>query len=387
MKTKLLLFGLFVGYMLTFSSCAEDMDDYIQQKDKELTELNEEDQRIRTELLKQIEVAVADIPQMLRDMKERLEKKIDNSGNEQLTALSNSMSTLNTHLTSKVAETRAYINKNMGKCETDIEAAFVDMENARKLLNTQLAQAIKNGDNDLQERINEMQKLIDIAERYAKKTKANIEGLDDALKVYEAISDTLKVRETQTREMGEKVSILEKQIDLLLQDFAYRYSSEVLTQLTTDQIAVINEKIQKMRQLINEGTGFIGDMDNIVESLDGFLHQAEEVANAIDNDILNEYDSILDEAESLAEEISSIVSDIDGLGAEAAIEEARTKLEEVGAMCEEMTEACEENKTRAEEMFDELDGAREDLNSELEEMRDEVNNVQDLFSEIEEYLN
>lgn len=384
-KHLLPLVACIIGSLI-LASCAADLDEYLQNKEKEMIELQKADELLRADLSQMLLDLKADVLPRITEVQNRLSGKIEADGNDLLAAITDSAVNQTARISARATEVKTYIDNNMNEAKTSIENRFVQLEAARNTLNEQLLKAINDNDAALQADITERLNAINLLENTTNNVKSELEGLETSLVEMEGLATRISGMQQTAENIRERYGEYMRLIDSMLaaiekhinEEVLPTYSADIMIRLkswtNTAKTQVENSEIilAETHDKFNEAERLYSDIVNIMSDFEVYI---EEMMAGIDDamDYADEVNSLVDEITSLASDISDIETDISYASSEG--ESLASYFSTLGGLIDEARIAAAARESEYSTMYDIFDLACQDAGeamSDYDEISDKL---------------
>ena len=307
---------LVAGSVLLLPACNSSR---LRDIDKQLDDLEQEDQRI----LKELGDAIDELEKALLAKIEASNRKLDGD-------IDAAMLDMYTLLHEKMTENQAYLESEVDarkqECDKTITKLYARSENTVKALDAaldkshaDLQEAIKKGDKETEEKLRNLQDMID-------DTRVFVEKVDKEITSYEGKADLLKATGMFKDGAVEKLKTvlkdcsefdLQRHIDRAGEELAWM-SKIKLEELTKDRVEEVKHILELMNNLVDDATQMVDESQSKTEEMSSFVDdwssRADEYYSSLDDystAILDGYDEVLSVYSLYEPEVDSWWSDLE----------------------------------------------------------------------------
>jgi chromosome segregation ATPase len=332
-----------------FGSCGRDMDDYLHEKDLDVVRLQQEDQRLRTQLNTSIAAVRAELlAKIAASETEYNTAAADSKIAAVLATLDGEKAAFNALLTTEVAAAKLQIASAAATMDAAITAKKKDADAMLDRLDTEMLAAIAAGDADKQAQIT-----------------ATVSRLATVQAKFDALNATFLVPMANLEAAVRQLEQAEEDVDRLndffenipdvidaLKSTVLELVEERLANFPSEELLAIDEKIEALNELYEEYLDKISDLDDLVDNvgsdLDNFRDRLADMeskfydfesdidnlysdASSFDELDLSEweavYDTYLTEMEEFADNMDSAAAQLEEYTTSPAVDFGEDKLD------------------------------------------------------------
>lgn len=353
--------------------------------DKEISGLEQEDQRILQELSQAIDDLEKALLGKIEEANEKLNHDIDAAVLDMLDYLKTKMDANQDYLEVELAKRKAECDETVAGIRSKAKEVTDGLNDALDKTQERLQKAIKDGDEDVQEKLLILQENIgraydymDAAEASLKDWEKRIEKLN-ATGMYDHMD---KINETIQQLMKYDI---QEEIDNV-ENYAKKFATIQLDKLSKD-------RLDELHALMNDMNGWVGDAQSfadecetktgeMADNLDDWRGRADDLYGSVDDlkntvnqgflEITIEYDKYASQAEGLLDDVESNYSTLEDMLGQ--IESAASRLD---GITDDLDDALNELQSDS----DNLQATAEDIYTQAQHLYDETQNFADWCDE------
>lgn len=286
-----------IGVLLlgaALASCNYDADAELKALEEEMDRLEQEDQKIRNHFLEKINSLRGRLVDLIAQVEQELNEKIESGRRAVLKKLSEKVNTLTAKINKGFDDTRDYMDDTFSSCRDYITKSFTCLEKCQNALASQIDQARQKGEEDNLKVLLLLEKDLDRVKSGAQSVKASIDGMENQLAKAEEMKKRLERVRIASDDLDEAYSEMERKQLALMQALEDKITDEYLESLTTAQLAEVKKLVAEAESLVDSMEGFKDDISNYSIDAESYLADMEDVAAMLD-DLNSDYGSVVDD--------------------------------------------------------------------------------------------
>lgn len=286
-----------IGVLLlgaALASCNYDADAELKALEEEMDRLEQEDQKIRNHFLEKINSLRGRLVDLIAQVEQELNEKIESGRRAVLKKLSEKVNTLTAKINKGFDDTRDYMDDTFSSCRDYITKSFTSLEKCQNALASQIDQARQKGEEDNLKVLLLLEKDLDRVKSGAQSVKASIDGMENQLAKAEEMKKRLERVRIASDDLDEAYSEMERKQLALMQALEDKITDEYLESLTTTQLAEVKKLVAEAESLVDSMEGFKDDISNYSIDAESYLADMEDVAAMLD-DLNSDYGSVVDD--------------------------------------------------------------------------------------------
>ena len=361
-----------------------DADAELKALEEEMDRLEQEDKHIREHFLEKINSLRGRLTELISQVEQELNDKIEQGGRAVLSALNKKVSALTKRINDGFDSTRDYMDESFSKCENHIQDTFEALAKKQQALEIKIDDARIKGEEDHLAALMIMEKNLGLITKDVENVQSAIKKVEDRLSNAEDMKRRAQKVSVALDDLDEAYSEMERQQLSLLKALEDEITDDYLASLTSAQLAQVKNLVAEAEDILDDIEACKNNLSGRATDSEDYLSQMEDLADFVDS-MNSDYDSIvgdlLDGISDIEEfweffednEAADWYDEIDSL-----VEENRSLYQEVLANIEEQNDRIEDFYSVVWDWYDTVEGDCNDVYNYADHAKDKAEEIMNL---------